>query len=235
MHPSDTRRKRPRLSPDSMKNILKIFGLKEEPKEIAYADPTRTWLRLPSTLTHREIREIAVACRKFTASFCLGDLLVWLDHHPDAPFTSVEIRDLVVEADAQGSTIDNYKSTAKNIRWNERFTDLVYGYHEAVAALKFPRDRKRLLRQARKERIPIGEFRDMATTLKNKQEMGRSAPQDIRRRRLFDVSEKARVFSRGVQRATRRGEITEADQETLDKALAELTAQWEEFLKPPRK
>lgn len=106
-------------------------------------------LHLPGKLTSRQIRQIGIAARILDRSgFSLGDILIWLNQHPDAPVAHEEFVNMLLYTGLSRRTIYNYQSVSNSFPPAERHSSLSRPHHDAVRALPNKRDRRKLLHQA---------------------------------------------------------------------------------------
>lgn len=162
--------------------ILKVFHLDSVPVKIPYSDSEgygALCLDLPDYLTDKEVRTVAAACRIYTCPFCCGDLLNWLQQHPEAPYTWQEIRDMWVETGIAKATLDNYKSNSKLWKCEHRTRDLAYGYHDAVRNLPI-RERLKLMARAKEEAMDLKTFQTLARVRKRELDISNGQRHKVR-------------------------------------------------------
>jgi hypothetical protein len=128
--------------------VLDPFNLKmpELPEEVPYL--VHSALHLPDKLTSKQIRQIGAAARIFDRSgFSLGDLLVWLKDHPEAPETHEGVLNMLLEICLSRRTIYNYQSISNTFPPEERVDGLSRPHHDAVRGLP-KKEQRQLLYQA---------------------------------------------------------------------------------------
>lgn len=160
-------RKRPPMPPrraqltlDRAREVCRVFGLREFPQDMPFA--TNVGLDLPDRpLTGHEIRVIGAATAGplyENTSWHIGDLLLYLQAHPDAPFPYDAVVSRCQRVGLKHQTLANYKSVARSYLFAERHPGVSWVIHSVVRAL--PRNqRDRLLARAATENLSPEEVR----------------------------------------------------------------------------
>jgi hypothetical protein len=151
------KRKNPVLAGRAAK-LLDPFRLKmtDVPGEVPYLVDNA--LNLPDKLTSEEIHKIGAAARILDCNgFSLGDMLVWLHEHPDAPITHEEFVKTLLYTGVSRRTLYNYQSLSKSFPPSDRLLGLSRPHHDKVRGLKPKDEQQRLLHEALERGWPAKE------------------------------------------------------------------------------
>ena len=146
--------RRAQMMLDRAYEVCRVFGLLEFPRDMPFA--TDIGLDLPDRpLTAREIGVIGAAAAGplyENTSWHMGDLLLYLQKHPDAPVSYDAVVSRCQRVKFKPQTLANYKSVAHSFPFAQRHSGLPWRMHEIVRAL--PRaQRDRLLDRALRENL----------------------------------------------------------------------------------
>jgi hypothetical protein len=171
--------------------LLDAFDLKMEDVREKVPYLVNNALRLPNHLTSKEIRQIGLsACLSDHSGFSLGDILAWVQKHPDPAISYKAFRRMVFDTGLSQRTADyNYKSLSKTFPADARHPSLSRPHHDAVRSLPRP-EQQRLLREAFDSGWSDLELRKRAQI--RKQELARSAIElcQSRNARIVDLLSK---------------------------------------------
>ena len=145
---------------DRAYEVCRVFGLREFPRDMPFA--TDVGLDLPDRpLTAHEIKVIGAAAGGplyENTSWHIGDLLAYLQDHPDAPVSFDAVVSRCQRVKLKRQTLHNYKSVARSFPFDQRHPGLSWQMHSLVRAL--PRaQRDRLLDRAHREKLAPEELR----------------------------------------------------------------------------
>ena len=198
---------------------------------IPYADEASAFLTLPSKLSEKEIKTIAASARIYNAAWCLGDISIWLQAHPDAPLSRDEVWTRLQRTGLKRQTLFNYVRVGKSFPCKDRMPEIAFGYHDCVSNL--PRHiRRELLRQAINDNLTLGQFRELTQVRKAELSMGRSRKPSDRRRVTLNAISKMLVRCASWTRKARdlRG-LTAAEAQAMERDLESLVALVGEYKK----
>lgn len=144
------------------REVCRVFGLREIPDHVPFV--AAIGLDLPARpLTEREITLIAAAAAGPLfehAPWQLGDLLVYLREHPEAPISYETLVGRLRKLGFKDQTLYNYKSVAMSYPLSERCEGLPLSKHSILRTLP-SRERAELLKRGLAEGLTPDQLRDL--------------------------------------------------------------------------